>query len=278
MGSATGQGKWIRGCFILGAVACIASASAGERNDILLAQIHVAPPPPVIAPMPVIPEVRVPDIRTPDLRTPDLRTPDLRTPDLRTPDLRTPDLRTPDLRAPELARIPAPVYPRGGGGNPPPVTSIPYRVPPACVLDSSNDSYGSGCSKRYIKSDVLYRDLYACQTAGCYANKLNSLLSYSAPPIVIIYPQAQAARVEARALIKTELDYAIGKMGEYLGDRKNNGVAGLPSISGIRDLMQSAKARLDAIDQPENESEGEALRRLGFNTPLKDIVNLVRST
>jgi len=153
---------------------------------------------------------------------------------------------------------------------------MPGWIRAACILDSATDSYGSSCSRRYIRSDVLYKDLYECNSGPCYARKIESLLSQSAPPLVIVYPQAEAARAEARAGLRGELSYAIGKMGEYVGDQKSNGVSGLPSVSEIRGLMESARRRLDAIDVRDNESDEDVLRRLGLNDNLEGLVRLVR--
>jgi hypothetical protein len=139
------------------------------------------------------------------------------------------------------------------------------------VVASTSDS--TSCGRRYIDYQRLYKDIYACNSGDCYARKV---LQIDRVPLIVVFPQVPAARAEAISALRAEMAYGIDRMADHLKERARSGAPGLPNLSGVEDLQRRAKAKLDRIAQPLNESDDERLRRLGLTPEMVELAMLVR--
>ena len=96
--------------------------------------------------------------------------------------------------------------------------------------------------------------------------------------MIVVYPQAPAARAEAQAVLREKMVAGAIAMGQHLKDRVNSGAAGLPSVSQINSLVDRAIAEVDNIDQPVGESTDQRLRRLGLGPAVGSLARQVRDS
>jgi hypothetical protein len=264
------------GCILFAALVATASASAADaaigsvaepdqnRSQWRLAQ-HIE-----VAPRIEIPHFDVPHIEVAPTLEP--------MPRLDTPTLSPqPPLQSlsPSQTAPLTVPNPGLSVPRGSGGPPPgpPGRSTVHVVPACTVTSAGDDPSSSNCTYRYIYYGDLYRDLYSCSSGACYARKF---LELERSPIVVVYPAEPAALAQAQSVLHAEMAQGIRAMGASLRQQVYNGTAGLPSISQISGLVQSALDAVDAIDLPVDESDDQRLRRLGLTPAMLGLANRAR--
>jgi hypothetical protein len=153
---------------------------------------------------------------------------------------------------------------------PPPTPNMTpaIRVLPPCQVTTAGGVPSADCNSRFINHDDLYRDIYSCRTGSCYAQKFRAI---DRAPMIVVYPQAPAARAQAQAVLRAEMVAGVKAMSATLRDRVNDGVAGLPSLSEIDSLTNRAIEDIERIDQPINETQDERLRRLGLGPAVKTL-------
>lgn len=131
------------------------------------------------------------------------------------------------------------------------------------------------CSTRFINHHALYDDFRVCSTGQCFASRF---LDIAKAPVVVVYPQATEARAVAQAQLRTEMVAGVRAMGSVLRERAGSGNPGLPSLSGIDDLVGRAIDEVGRINQPVDESMNERLRRLGLGSAARHLAQTVRNS
>lgn len=134
----------------------------------------------------------------------------------------------------------------------------------------STSDYVSGCSTGYIHFQDFRRDLYRCGDGSCYARVLSVL---DRLPVVVIYPEARAARLEAQAALSLDVQAAVRSMGDTLQERIPANDPGLQALEArVSSVVRDALAEADAIKQPVDETDDEQLQRLGLKPATRALV------
>lgn len=170
-----------------------------------------------------------------------------------------------------IVRTPTPAP---AAGVVPPVATAPSSLRLSCPVTSAREYTGDMCTNRLIRATTVLYELKTCYDAACYAARIVEISA--APDIVLTYPAEPQERIALQHAIRAELAYAVQYMGRHLRERALQGAPGLPDLGAIDNLIAEAKAEVNAIDQPIDETRDQRRQRLGLGRAKRRMAELVR--